>query len=76
LVWEMMFTRSMFQTNDLVKQHELLNKLALMVENGDIMHTLTQYLNPINVDTITRAHQVIERGKMQGKLVISNRITQ
>lgn len=76
LVWEMMFTRSMFQTNDLVKQHELLNKLALMVENGDIMHTLTQHLNPINVDTITIAHQVIERGKMQGKLVISNRITQ
>ena len=76
LVWEMMFTRSMFQTNDLVKQHELLNKLALMVENGDIRHTLTQHLNPINVDTITRAHQVIERGKMQGKLVISNRITQ
>ena len=76
LVWEMMFTRSMFQTNDLFKQHELLNKLALMVENGDIKHTLTQHLNPINVDTITRAHQVVERGKMQGKLVISNRITQ
>lgn len=76
LVWEMMFTRSMFQTNDMIMQHELLNKVALMVEKGDIKHTLTQHLNPINVDSITRAHQVIEKNRMQGKLVVSNQITQ
>ncbi len=76
LVWEMMFTRSMFQTNDMIKQHELLNKLAVMVEKGDIRHTLTQHLNPLNVDTLTKAHQIIEKGRMQGKLVISNQITQ
>ncbi|MDB3893017.1 zinc-binding alcohol dehydrogenase family protein [Candidatus Thioglobus sp.] len=76
LVWEMMFTRSMFQTNDMIMQHELLNKLALMIEKGDIKHTLTHHLNPINVDSITRAHQVIEKNRMQGKLVVSNQITQ
>jgi zinc-binding alcohol dehydrogenase family protein len=76
VVWEMMFTRSMFQTNDMIKQHELLNKLAVMVEKGDIRHTLTQHLNPLNVDTLTKAHQIIEKGRMQGKLVVLNQIIQ
>ena len=72
LVWEMMFTRSMFQTTDLIKQHQLLNKVSDLIDQQQIVSIATQQLNPINIDNITKAHQLIEQGDMIGKLVIAN----
>ncbi len=72
LVWEMMFTRSMFATDDLIKQHELLNKVADLVDSGKVKTTLTQKLTPINLANIVKAHAMIEERKTIGKLVISN----
>ncbi|ALE52835.1 hypothetical protein SP60_06235 [Candidatus Thioglobus autotrophicus] len=70
LVWEMMFTRSMFQTTDLIKQHQLLNKVSDLIDQQQIVSIATQQLSPINIDNITKAHQLIEQGDMIGKLVI------
>ncbi|MDC9727596.1 MAG: zinc-binding alcohol dehydrogenase family protein [Candidatus Thioglobus sp.] len=72
LVWEMMFTRAMFQTNDMIEQHKLLNTVAKLIDQGELISPLTQRLSPISVDTITQAHTLIEQGDMLGKLVISN----
>ncbi|MDG2353312.1 MAG: zinc-binding alcohol dehydrogenase family protein [Gammaproteobacteria bacterium] len=72
LVWEMMFTRSMFTTDDLIKQHELLNKMADLVDSGKVKTTLTQKLTPINLANIVKAHTMIETGAMIGKLVITH----
>lgn len=72
LVWEMMFTRSMFQTNDMIEQHNLLTQLAEMIDQGQIKTTLTKTLSPINLDNIIQAHALIESEQMIGKLVISN----
>eukprot|EP01030_Chromulinospumella_sphaerica_P015112 gene15112-14911_t len=36
LHWEFMFTRSMFQTGDMIAQHRLLNDVARLVETGKI----------------------------------------
>jgi len=33
-VWEFMFTRSMYKTVDRIKQHELLNKIAQLIDSG------------------------------------------
>ena len=72
LVWEMMFTRSMFQTTDLIEQHHLLSEVSSLIDQHQIVSIATQQLSPINIDNITQAHQLIEQGDMIGKLVISN----
>ncbi|MBC8493986.1 MAG: zinc-binding alcohol dehydrogenase family protein [Candidatus Thioglobus sp.] len=72
LVWEMMFTRAMFQTDDMIEQHRLLNTVAQLVDEGVLMSPLTQCLSPISVETITQAHVLIEQGDMLGKLVIGS----
>ncbi|MCS5586333.1 MAG: zinc-binding alcohol dehydrogenase family protein [Gammaproteobacteria bacterium] len=72
LVWEMMFTRSMFTTDDLIKQHELLDKVTDLVDSGKVKTTLTQTLTPINLENIVKAHTAIETGAMIGKLVITH----
>ncbi len=72
LVWEMMFTRSMYQTQDILKQHEILNEVSSLIDNKKIVTTITSSLSPINVQTITKAHNAIKGGSVIGKLVITN----
>jgi NADPH2:quinone reductase len=72
LVWEMMFTRAMFQTADMIKQHEILNEVSSMVDEGKIIGTATRTLSPISIENIKEAHSLIEKGDMIGKLVIEN----
>jgi zinc-binding alcohol dehydrogenase family protein len=72
LVWEMMFTRSMFTTKDLIKQHELLNEVAGLVDCGKVVTTATHQLSPINLENIIEAHRIIEKREMIGKLVITH----
>jgi zinc-binding alcohol dehydrogenase family protein len=72
LVWEMMFTRSMFTTKDLIKQHELLNEVAGLVDCGKVVTTATHQLSPINLENIIEAHGIIEKREMIGKLVITH----
>jgi len=71
LAWEFMFTRSMFQTNDMIEQHHILNKVAELLDQGVLKTTLTQTLKPMNAATLRTAHEILEAGKMVGKLVIS-----
>jgi zinc-binding alcohol dehydrogenase family protein len=72
LVWEMMFTRSKFETADMGEQGKILNKLSGLIDDNKISCTVTRQLSPINVANITQAHNVIEAGAMIGKLTISN----
>ena len=72
LVWEMMFTRSMFTTKDVIKQHELLNEVASLVDCGKVVTTVTRQLSPINLENIIEAHRIIEKREMIGKLVITH----
>ncbi|HWG15971.1 MAG TPA: zinc-binding alcohol dehydrogenase family protein [Streptosporangiaceae bacterium] len=69
--WEFMFTRPLQQTPDLVEQHELLDRVAEMVDEGTIRTTLTQELGPISAQTLRRAHAMVEAGRMVGKVVVS-----
>ncbi|QCR37888.1 zinc-binding alcohol dehydrogenase family protein [Nissabacter sp. SGAir0207] len=70
LHWELMFTRSMFETDDMIKQHELLNRVAALLDEGTLSTTLGQHFGTINADNLKRAHALIESGKARGKLVL------
>jgi NADPH:quinone reductase-like Zn-dependent oxidoreductase len=70
--WEFMYTRSMFETDDMIKQHHLLNKVSELVDNGTFQTTLTKTIKPMNAEQLRKAHKELESGKMIGKLVVEN----
>ncbi|MDY0963247.1 zinc-binding alcohol dehydrogenase family protein [Massilia sp. CFBP9026] len=72
LHWELMFTRSMFETADMVRQHELLNRVAAMIEDSTLITTLGEHFGTINVANLRRAHSLIESNRAIGKIVLEN----
>jgi len=70
LHWEFMFTRSMFTTDDMSKQGELLNFIAKLVDDGAIKTTLGENFGEINAANLKRAHASIDLGKTMGKVVL------
>ena len=70
LSWEFMFTRSMFQTEDMEKQHELLNRVSELIDNGTLMSTVTGKLGKLSVETLKEAHVQQESGRVIGKNVL------
>ncbi|CAM4387413.1 zinc-binding alcohol dehydrogenase family protein [Paenibacillus tarimensis] len=70
--WEFMFTRAMYETDDMIEQHNLLNELARLVDQGIIRTTLTEKLEPIHAANLKKAHAAIEKGRTIGKIVLEN----
>ena len=68
--WESMFTRSSFQTADMIAQHNLLNDVADLIDKGVLRTTLAQTFGIINADNLKRAHALLESGKSRGKIVL------
>lgn len=68
--WELMFTRSLFETPDMEEQGKLLNEVARLVDAGQLRTTVTEVLRPINADNLRRAHAIIESGRARGKIVL------
>lgn len=71
-VWEFMFTRSRYQTADMLEQHHILNRLTSLVDQGKIKTSLAKNLSPINASNLRAAHAEIETGKTIGKIVLSD----
>ncbi len=70
-VWEFMFTRSMFKTEDMIKQHHLLNEISALVDSGEIKPTTNEVLSPINAENLRKAHKSLEEGRTIGKIVLT-----
>ena len=70
LHWELMFTRSTFQTPDMHEQGVLLGRVADLVDSGRIRTTANAVLGRISAENLTRAHALIESGKAVGKIVL------
>lgn len=70
LHWEAMFTRSTFQTPDMIAQHHLLNDVADLIDKGVLRTTLEQSFGTINAANLKRAHALLESGKSVGKIVL------
>ncbi|PZM17053.1 zinc-binding alcohol dehydrogenase family protein [Rhizobium tubonense] len=70
--WELMFTRPLFGTADMIEQHRLLNKVAELVDAGRIRTTLTETVGTINAANLKKAHALVESGRMKGKVVLAS----
>ena len=70
LHWELMFTRSMFDTPDMAEQGKLLAQVATLVDAGRLRTTAGAHFGAINAANLLRAHAFIESGKAQGKVVL------
>jgi zinc-binding alcohol dehydrogenase family protein len=70
LHWELMFTRPVFETADMIRQHEILDAVAALVEQGVLQTTGTEHFGCINADNLRRAHTLLESGKSRGKIVL------
>ncbi|HTU55427.1 MAG TPA: zinc-binding alcohol dehydrogenase family protein [Acetobacteraceae bacterium] len=68
--WELMFTRPVFATPDMIEQHRLLEAVAQLVEQGRIRTTLTEHFGRIDARNLRRAHALIESGRARGKIVL------
>jgi NADPH2:quinone reductase len=68
--WESMFTRSSFQTWDMIGQHNLLGDVADLIDKGVLRTTLDQSFGTINAANLKRAHALLESGKSRGKIVL------
>jgi zinc-binding alcohol dehydrogenase family protein len=70
LHWELMFTRSLFGTEDMAAQGRLLSRLAELVDAGRIRTTVGEHFGTINAANLKRAHAVLESGQARGKIVL------
>ena len=70
LHWELMFTRSLFETADMIEQHRLLDRVAELVDAGTLRTTLGEHFGSINATNLRRAHALLESGTAKGKIVL------
>jgi zinc-binding alcohol dehydrogenase family protein len=70
LHWELMFTRSYYQTSDMIRQHEYLDRVAQLVDQGMLRSTLGEHFGRIDAANLRRAHALQESGKARGKIVL------
>ena len=68
--WEFMYTRSMFETNDMQEQHNILNKIADLLDDGILKTTLNETLIGLTAANFKKAHELLESGKTIGKIAI------
>ncbi|MDN6968369.1 zinc-binding alcohol dehydrogenase family protein [Oenococcus sp. UCMA 17063] len=71
--WEWMYTKSFYGTSDMTSQHQILDRIAQLLDQGIIKSTLNKVLSPINVLNLKKAHQLVESNQMIGKVVIANK---
>lgn len=69
--YELMFTRSLFGTEKMQLQGEILSRLSAMISAGTIRHVMTENFGPMTTESLARAHAHIEKGRMLGKLALS-----
>lgn len=70
LHWELMFTRSLYETPDMINQHHLLNRVSALIEQGVLQTTVGEHFGAINAANMRRAHALVESGKARGKIVL------
>jgi zinc-binding alcohol dehydrogenase family protein len=69
--WEFMFARAKHHAHDLARQHDILENLAKLADEGLLLSTMTQHLSPISANTLRQAHRMVESGHMNGKVTIT-----
>ena len=68
--WEAMFTRPMFETPDMVRQHEILNTVSDLLDAGRIGPIPVQDAGVLSATTLEAAHDAVAGGHTIGKVVL------
>ena len=67
---EFMYARSMFNAVDMDEQGKLLNRVADLIDQGNIRTTVGKNLGAINAENLKAAHAELESGQSIGKIVL------
>jgi NADPH2:quinone reductase len=70
LCYELMFTRSLHQTADMIEQHRILSEVARLVDAGVLKTTAKTRLGRIDAVNLKHAHALLETGSTIGKVVL------
>ncbi len=70
LHWEFMYTRSLFQTDDMIEQHKLLERVSGLLDSGVLRTTVGEHFGRIDAANLRRAHALLESNKSVGKIVL------
>jgi NADPH2:quinone reductase len=69
--WEFMFARARFNTPDMAEQGRILERVARLIDAGELRCTRTETLVPINAANLREAHRRLESGSTIGKLALA-----
>jgi NADPH2:quinone reductase len=69
--WEMMFARPRFRSADMIEQGRLLDRVAELIDAGELKGTHVQTLGRIDAANLREAHRRLESGATIGKLVLA-----
>ncbi|UJB17878.1 MULTISPECIES: zinc-binding alcohol dehydrogenase family protein [Lysobacter] len=69
--WEMMFSRPRFKTPDMVEQGKILDRVAQLIDAGELKGTHTETLGKIDAANMRETHRRLESGTTIGKLVLA-----
>lgn len=70
IAWEFMYTRSMFQTEDMAEQGALLGRVASLLDEGHLVSTRQETLHGLTAENVQAMHVRQESGTMMGKQVL------
>ncbi|MXW87007.1 MAG: zinc-binding dehydrogenase, partial [Boseongicola sp. SB0667_bin_21] len=68
--WEFMFARSMFQTEDMDAQSQLLSRVSTMLDDGSLISTVNKHCGAMSETTLREALAHQEEGSAIGKTVL------
>lgn len=68
--WEMMFARARFKTQDMDEQGRILDRVAALIDAGELKSIQRETLTPINAANLREAHRRLESGSTIGKLTL------
>lgn len=67
--WEYMFARPIHDPSS-IAQHQLLERVADLVDRGQLRSTATTVLHPLDADRLREAHRMVETSSTIGKVVV------
>ncbi len=65
-----MFARALHQSDHMIEQHNILQTVSRLVDQGILRTTMTSSMGRINAANLRRAHAAIESGSARGKIVL------
>lgn len=69
--WEMMFARPRFKTPDMDEQGRILDRVAALIDAGELRGTHSETLGAIDAANLREAHRRLESGSTIGKLALA-----